>query len=498
MRTTTIYLHTKFAIAPVDPRVFGGFLEHMGRAVYEGIYDPGSKHADGDGFRTDVMNTLRRLRFTAMRYPGGNFVSAYHWEDGIGPRDQRPARVEPAWDSLEPNHFGTDEFLALCRKMEWQPMLTVNLGTGSAAEARNWVEYCNGAAGTKYGDRRATNGNLEPYGVKLWCLGNEMDGSWQIGHCSAEAYAARAREAAVAMRTVDPSIETVACGSSMVIMDTFADWDRRVIENLDDQADFISLHRYVGNYTNNTRDYLAIGNSVDRQIQDIAAVARAAQAKRKSDKPIHLSIDEWNVWYKTMDRLTAQGEFPAHLIEEVYNLEDALVVAGFLNSFLRHADCVKVANLAQIVNVIAPILTRGDELLIQSIFYPLEMVARRRRGVALRVVVDGPTYGGAYGEAVEVDCSAVFDGERLHLFAVNRNLDEPAPVRVAPGIGRISAFVDAEVLTGSDPKAANSFERPDVVRSRPFDGVHIHERGAQVTIPPLSFVAATFVWDLRH
>ncbi|HVN84975.1 MAG TPA: alpha-L-arabinofuranosidase C-terminal domain-containing protein [Candidatus Binatia bacterium] len=496
MRSSTVHLHTKFAIAPVDPRIFGGFLEHMGRAVYEGVYDPRSVHADAEGFRVDVLDALRRLRFTLMRYPGGNFVSGYHWEDGIGPRDRRPLRVEKAWDSREPNHIGTDEFLSLCRQMAWQPMLSVNLGSGSAEEARNWVEYCNGAIGTTYGGRRAANGHPEPYGVKLWCLGNEMDGPWQIGHCSAEEYATRAREAARAMRTADPAIETIACGSSATNMPTFADWDHRVIEHLDDQADYISLHRYVGNYSGDTRDYLAISNSVDRQIEDIAAIARAVQAKRKSDKRIYLSFDEWNVWYKTMSPdNSARGEFPAHLIEEVYNLEDALVVAGFLNSFVRHADCVKIANLAQIVNVIAPLITRGDDLLIQSIFYPIEMFATRRSGVALRVVVDGPTYASNWGETTEVDCSAIHDGGRLHVFVTNRHPDEPAAVQVAVADRRIIRLVDAEVVGGTNPKAANSFEHPNVVRSEPFAHARIDASGAHVIIPPLSFMAATFALD---
>jgi alpha-N-arabinofuranosidase len=495
MRTTTIHLHSAFRVAPVDPRVFGGFLEHMGRAVYEGIYDPRSRHADAEGFRTDVLAALRRLHFTMMRYPGGNFVSGYHWEDGIGPRDQRPLRIERAWDSREPNQVGTDEFMSLCRKMAWQPMLAVNLGSGTAEEARNWVEYCNGAAGTRYGDRRAANGHPQPYGVKLWCLGNEMDGPWQIGHCSAEEYATRAKEAARLMRTVDPSIETTACGSSATQLPTFADWDGRVVDNMDDQADFISLHRYVGNWTDDTRDYLAITNSIDRQIDDIDAVTRAAQAKRKSDKRIYLSFDEWNVWYKTLDidGASAKGEFPAHLIEEVYNLEDALVVAGFLHSFVRHADCVKVANLAQIVNVIAPILTRGEDLLVQSIFYPFEMFAKRRRGIALRPAVEGPRYrSNSYGEVDEIDCSAILDGNQLHVFATNRNLDGPATVRVAVADRDIVRTGQAEVLGGPNAKAANSFEDPGLIRSALLDGVTIERGMARWTLPPLSFAAVTF------
>jgi alpha-N-arabinofuranosidase len=494
MQSTTIHLHTAFRIAPVDARVFGGFLEHMGRAVYEGVYDPNSKHADEEGFRRDVLDALRRLRFSVVRYPGGNFVSGYHWEDGIGPLAQRPLREEKAWNSKEPNHVGTDEFMSLCRKLNWQPMMSVNLGTGTAEEARRWVEYCNGGAETAYGTRRAANGRPQPHGVKLWCLGNEMDGPWQIGHCTAEEYAARVKEAARLMRMVDPSIETVACGSSSILMPTFGDWDARVLESLDEQADFISLHCYVGNWTGQTRDYLAVTRQIDRQIEAIDAVARAAQSKRKSGKRIYLSFDEWNVWYKTfrIEGNDAHGAFPAHLIEEVYNLEDALVVAGFLHSFLRHADCIKIANLAQIVNVIAPILTRGDDMLIQSIFYPIEMFARRRDGVSLRTAVTGPGYrSDTYGEVDEIDCSAILDGQRLHVFATNRNVDEEAAVTVDVADRPIVRACDAELLSGPDAKAENSFEDPGVIRSREFDGVAVAGGRACFTLPPLSFAAVT-------
>jgi alpha-N-arabinofuranosidase len=297
------------------------------------------------------------------------------------------------------------------------------------------------------------------------------------------------------MRTIDPAIETVACGSSAILMPTFADWDGRVIDNVDDQADFISLHRYVGNWTSDTRDYLAITNSIDRQIEDIDAVARAVQAKRKSNKRIHLSFDEWNVWYKTfnVEGTSAKGEFPAHLIEEVYNLEDALVVAGFLHSFLRHADSVKVANLAQIVNIVAPLLTRGDDLLVQSIFYPIEMFAKRRRGISLRPAVEGPRCRSEpYGEVDEIDCSAVLDGSQLHVFVTNRHLDDPATVRVAVADRSIMRVGEAEILTGPGAKAENSFEDPGVIRSGPFGGAAIESGKARLTMPPLSFAAVTF------
>jgi alpha-N-arabinofuranosidase len=331
--------------------------------------------------------------------------------------------------------------------------------------------------------------------VRLWCLGNEMDGSWQIGHCPPEEYAARAVAAARLMRGVDPGIETVACGSSMMMMESFADWDARVLAHMDDAADFISLHCYVGNWSGDTRDYLAVPALVDRQIEAIDAVARAVQARRKSARRIRLSFDEWNVWYRTMTPagISGGGAFPAHLIEEVYDLQDALVVAGFLHSFLRHADCVAVANLAQIVNVIAPLLTRGDELLVQSIFHPLAMMATRRGPVALRVVVAGPTYRSpTYGEVTEIDASAMLDGDRLHVFATNRSLDAPAPLTIAPADRAIAALVDAELLSGPAPTAANSFEQPDVVRSTPFDAVRVADGRARLSLPPLSFAALTF------
>ena len=328
MKKTTITLHTKFQIGQVDSRVFGGFLEHMGRAVYEGVYDPDCAHADEDGFRTDVMEAHRRLDMTAMRYPGGNFASGYHWMDGVGPREQRPTARELAWQSLESNHFGTDEYIKLCRKMGWTPMITVNLGTGTPEEARNWVEYCNCPGGTKYADMRVANGSLEAYGVKLWCLGNEMDGPWQLGHVPADQYAIRAQQAAKMIKDVDKSIELVACGSCGISMPTYMTWDQQVLEYMGDLADYISLHRYVGNRDDDTPDYLAITNSLDRQIEEMDAVCRFVQSKRRSKKRAYLCFDEWNVWYKNR-QMDGEGKFAPHLIEEVYNLEDALVVAGF-------------------------------------------------------------------------------------------------------------------------------------------------------------------------
>jgi alpha-N-arabinofuranosidase len=488
---TTLTLHTQFPIGPVDPRLFGGFLEHMGRCVYEGVHDPSSAHADATGLRGDVLAALAELRFTAMRYPGGNFASGYHWQDGVGPRAARPTVRELAWQSVEPNQFGTDEFVALCRRLDWTPMLTVNLGTGTPEEARNWVEYCNAPAGTRYADLRAANAGTAPHGVPLWCLGNEMDGPWQLGHVPAEHYAIRAQQAAKMMKDVDRSIELVACGSCNVALPTYMEWDRVVLEHLGDHADYVSLHSYVGNRADDLADYLAISNAIDRQIEEMDAVCRFVQARRRSPKRALLCFDEWNVWYRNFS-MNGAGQRAPHLIEEVYDLSDALVVAMFLNSFLRHADVVKIANLAQIVNVIAPLLTRGDELLRQSIFWALRLYAERREGTSLRPALAGPGYAGrVHGRVNVIDASAIFCEPRLHVFLVNRSPGEAAPVRVRVTDRAIDAPLSAECVTGPGPKAQNSFEEPDVITARPFRAAEVVRGEARLELPPLSVVAAT-------
>jgi alpha-N-arabinofuranosidase len=493
LRTTRVHIHTQFAIGDVDPRLFGGFLEHMGRAVYEGVYDPESACADADGWRADVLEKLGDLDLTVMRYPGGNFASGYHWQDGVGPPEHRPRLRELAWNSIEPNRVGTDEFLGLARRMHWEPMLTVNLGTGSPEEARNWVEYCNAPVGTRYADMRAANGREAPHGVELWCLGNEMDGPWQLGHVPADEYARRAQQAAKMMKDVDRSIEVVVCGSSNPWIPTYLAWDRAVLEHVGDLADYLSLHNYVGNRTD-TMDFLAVTNAIDRQIEEADAVCRYVQGKRRASRRPFLSFDEWNVWYKTMsgENMNGAGRFAPPLIEEVYNLEDALVVAGFLQSFLRHADVLKIANLAQIVNVIAPILTKRDGLLVQSIYWPFAMVSRRREGVSLRVRVEGPGYlSQSHGQATHIDASAILAGDRIHVFLTNRD-DAAADVSVRLADREIAGDAGSEILTGPDPKAANAWDAPDTIRAESFGEFAIGGGEATLRLPPMSFAASTF------
>ena len=494
--TTRLHLHPSFLIAPVDERIFGGFLEHLGRAVYGGVYEPGSPNADADGFRTDVMAALKRLRFTAMRYPGGNFVSGYDWWDGVGPRAERPTKLDLAWQSLESNRFGTNEFMDLARKMGWTPMFAANLGTGTPVEARNWVEYCNGRAGSYWADLRIEHGYPEPHNVKLWCLGNEMDGSWQIGHVPAREYAIRAQQTARLMKMYDPTLETVVCGSCGTGLPTYLEWDREVLDYCHDDVDYVSLHRYVGNHAGNSEDYLAVGPSIDQQIEEMDSMCRFVAARKRSKRRVFLSFDEWNVWYRSNhgEHVDGRAKHAPPLLEEVYNLEDALVVGQFLNSFINHADSVKIANLAQIVNVIAPMLTMGDRLLIQSIFYPIEMVSKRREGTAMRCAAEGPTvHSESHGEVAQVDASAILHNAiSLSVFLVNRSTTEPAEVALDVAGAAGLRLASGEIITGRAPADANSLAEPDRVASADFGEAHPVSGGALLKLPPLSMFAGTF------
>ena len=494
MQKTRIVLDPHYTIAQVDPRIFGGFLEHLGRCVYQGVYQPGAPSADENGFRKDVLGALRGLNMTVMRYPGGNFASGYHWMDGVGPQDQRPTMRELAWQSIEPNRFGTHEFLQLARIMDWAPMLTVNLGTGTPEEARNWVEYCNSPTGTRYADLRVKNGLKDPCQVRLWCLGNEMDGSWQLGRVPVDQYAILARQAAQMMKETDLNIETVACGSSTMRSQSYMEWDRTVLEYIGPYADYISLHRYADNPKKNTANFLAITHTIDQRIEHMDVVCRVVQAKTRSKKRHYLCFDEWNVWYRTTvpENTNGRGKFAPPLLEEQYNLEDALVVAGFLNSFIRHADSVKIANIAQIVNVIAPILTRDEEFLLQSIYYPFAMVSARREGVAIQPVVIGPSYESLdYGRVNEIDTSAILGDGVLHAFVTNRNLSESAEVEIDPAGEMIQSILSAEVIYGSDAWDQNTFENPHKIVNRPLQTGVVRDGKAILHLPPLSFAAVT-------
>ena len=487
MKKATINVDPTHIIDEVSPLIFGGFIEHLGRCVYEGVYDPDSLVADEDGFRTDVMRALGELQMTIMRYPGGNFASGYHWEDGVGPQEQRPTVRELAWQSIETNAFGTDEFLKLCGKMGWEPMLAVNLGTGSPEEARNWVEYCNSESGTKYADQRGKNGVKEPHGVRYWCLGNEMDGSWQLGHVPAKEYAIRAQQAAKMMKDCDRSIEMVACGSSGTGITTFPEWDREVLEYIGTLAPYVSLHKYVGNPNDDPFEYFATGTKVDRQIETIDSTCRYVQAVNRSNRRHYLCFDEWNVWYKDMT-MDGAGKVAPALIEEDYNFEDALVVGQFLNSFIRHADVVKIANIAQVVNVIAPLKTRGNELLKQTTFHAFRLFSERKSGQSLRLAVSGDSFDTDEGPVSCLDTSCIYsaEGNSLSLFMINLSPTDNMTVTVNLH-GLEATSVTGEILHHADLKALNTFENPDAVVMNEFTEVSM---GADLTaeLPAASLV----------
>jgi alpha-L-arabinofuranosidase len=490
--TARVLLDRERIIAPISPLLFGGFAEHMGRCIYEGIYEPGSPLADERGLRRDVMAALRELNFTTIRYPGGNFLSGYEWRDGVGPQASRPRRRELAWQSTETNQFGTHEFIAFCRELGTAPMLGVNLGTGTIQSAGEYVEYCNAPIGTAYANMRAANGSPEPFGVEYWCLGNEMDGPWQIGHLSAHDYGKKAHEAAKIMRWHDQSIKLILCGSSNTGMPTYPEWDRTVLEACYEQVDYLSLHYYAQNRDDDSASYLALTRHFEEHLDTLAGTIRYVRTKNRSNHPVYLSWDEWNIWYKAREMHGNWAEAP-HLIEEIYNLEDALVAAQWMNVFLRRADVLKIACLAQIVNVIAPILTRSDALLKQSLYYPFLLFSRYAKGNALDTFVDAPTTSTRhYGEVPMLDVSASYDpaSGAESIFLVNRSLDTTVVTDLHWQNGVPARIQALYRVSGTDPKAANSFENPDVITAESLAGIPIQQQTAQIVLPPLSFTVA--------
>ncbi|HXY49474.1 MAG TPA: alpha-N-arabinofuranosidase [Terriglobales bacterium] len=494
-----VYVDSRRTIAPLDRNLFGSFLEHLGRAIYEGIYDPGSKLADGNGFRNDVLQEIRQLGVPMIRYPGGNFVSGYNWLDGVGPKQNRPRALDKAWNSIESNQFGTDEFLAWCKLANTSPLMGLNLGTGTPEEAAALVEYCNVDKGTKWSDLRRQHGYAEAWRVEYWCLGNEMDGPWQIGHMPATQYGLKAQDAARQMRYVDRSLKLIACGSSGPFMPTYLEWDREVLEQCYEYVDGLSLHRYFGNNERDTggdsSKYLAMNLSMDRQIAETLAVCDLVRGHQHSAKKLWLSFDEWNVWYRTTKGAAVDGnrqEAP-HLLEEVYNLEDALLVGGLVNTLLRNCDRVKVACLAQLVNVIAPIMTNHDGLFRQTIYYPYSWGLKFARGAVLSLLVESPSYEvSGLGDVPYVDVAGSFDSGdgKLTLFILNRDLAKAHTLEVVWEDGAPAKALAGFVLTGDDLKAANSFQTPQRVVPASFEKPTTGGGVSRFEVPARSYVVA--------
>ena len=488
-----VFVDTNRTIAPISPLLFGGFIEHMGRCVYEGIYDPESPNADSRGLRKDVLDALRDQAYTVIRYPGGNFLSGYNWLDGVGPQKQRPRRRDLAWQSIETNQFGTNEFMGFCAAINAAPMLAVNMGTGTIQSAADLVEYCNAPGGTYWSELRASHGFRSPHNVRYWCVGNEMDGPWQMGHLDATGYGNKALEAAKMMKWQDPTIKTVLVGSSSDRMSTYPEWDRTALEIAWEQVDYLSMHYYAGNQANDTASFLASAVLFERFVDTLDGTLRYVKAKQRSKHNVYLSWDEWNVWYKG-DPVEGNWTEAPHLAEEIYNLEDALVVAQWLNVFLRKSQVLRIACVAQIVNTISWLQTRSTGLLKQPSYYAFKLVSNLARGEALDVLVKAPLLETKqYDSVPALDVSASYDVETQQgaIFLVNRSQTESVTTDILWQDGKTVQVDKAWQLAGSDPKEANSWESPNQLVAKAISTPAVDAGRATLTLPPLSFTVLT-------
>jgi alpha-N-arabinofuranosidase len=451
-----IKIDTDRRIGEVDKLLFGNFAEHLGRMIYGGVYEENSPLSDSDGYRKDVLQGAKDMGVSILRYPGGNFASGYNWKDGIGPRDQRPVRPEMAWNDIETNRFGTDEFLKYCERLGAEPYICVNLGLGSIDDARQWVEYTNESRHTYWADQRRKNGRDAPYKVTYWGLGNEIDGPWQLGHKNAEDYSKFALEAAKAMRGADRTIKLVASGSSNYGADWVL-WNRTVLNTLRDQVDYIALHTYIGNQQNDVERFLGQSQlTIERYINTTAALIREAQGGRPNARPIYIAYDEWNVWYR------AQND---KKLEEVYNFEDALAMGMFFNTFFRHADVIKMANLAQMVNVIAPMMTNKQGMFLQPTYFPIAEYSKQRGNVALTPYVSSPTYTlgggrGPQGPPIDyLDVSSTYNARdrAVYVNVLNRSKDKDLATQLECQEGKLAAGVDVWQMNHPDLKATHTF-----------------------------------------
>lgn len=499
----TVINKSRFS-SKLDRRLLGSFLEHLGRAIYTGVYEPESPFADGNGFRTDVIDEIKQMHVPIIRYPGGNFVSGYNWLDGVGPKDQRPTVLERAWNSIETNQFGTNEFIQWCELVGTEPLLGFNLGTGTPEMAVAYVEYCNVDRGTKWSELRRQHGFEQPHNVRYWCMGNEMDGPWQMGHMTAREYGRKARDTARQIRVLDRNLQLIACGSSNTILPTYLTWDREVLEECYDQVDGISLHNYYGNTEEltggSTARYLAMNLDMERQIQEITAVCDYVQGTIKSHKRLWLSFDEWNVWYRARggDFTNGHRQFAPKLLEEEYNLEDALLIGGFVNTLLRQSHRVRVGCLAQIINVIAPLMTNDESVLRQTIYYPYAWALKYAKGHVLDLLVESDTYAiraeglrpdFARNDLVPfLDVAVTLDeeGGEASVFILNRDLNGEQELILDWRNMKVDKVLACETLTGGNLKATNTFEEPERVVPQALDAPMAASKMV-LKLPPASY-----------
>ncbi|AEC01570.1 arabinosylfuranosidase ArfA [Parasphaerochaeta coccoides] len=493
MDEVRVCVEKAFTLAQVDERLFSSFIEHLGRAIYTGIYEPGHPLADEQGFRTDVIDFVKDLRVPLIRYPGGNFLSGYRWMDGIGPKEKRPVRLDVAWKTLEPNEIGIGEFYDWTRKVGSKVMGSVNMGTGTVQDAADFFEYCNYPGGTYLSDLRRQNGHDAPFDIRTWCIGNEMDGHWQICHLDAADYGKKALETIKMLKWIDPQSEAVVCGSSSGLMKSFPEWDRIVLEHTYEKADFISLHRYYENFDNDD-DFLASFVELGTYIKAAIATADYVKALKRSAKTMYLSLDEWNVWYQRRQEPHDWQKAPS-ILEDHYSLLDALVVGGLGLTLLNNANRVKIACLAQLVNVIAPIFTKeGGSAIRQTIYYPFRDISLHGRGVVLTPVVHGPKKETKYGDCPLVETAVIHDeeGKTVTVFCLNTGKNDLVEFTLdmrSFGKLRMSFWT---CLTGKDLSAENTFEKPNAVNPRNMPVEKTAASTFSITLPPLSWNVMKF------
>ena len=500
MKKASVILDKDYQISRIDKRIYGSFIEHLGRAVYGGIYEPGHPEADEKGFRKDVMEAVKKLGVPIVRYPGGNFVSGFNWEDSVGPVEKRPKRLDLAWFTTETTEVGLHEFAEWTRKAGSDLMYAINLGTRGPEQARDVVEYANHKGGSKFSDMRIANGRKEPFDIKLWCLGNEMDGPWQMGQKTGYEYGRTANEAAKIMKWVDPTIELVACGSSNDGMPTFGSFELDMLDQCYENIDYVSLHSYYGNPTQDTPGFLARSMNMDGFIHTVASICDAIKGKKHSKKQVNLSFDEWNVWYHSNEQdkeIWKQDKWnrALPLLEDIYNFEDALLVGSMLMTLIRNADRVKIACLAQLVNVIAPIMTRnGGGCWAQTTYYPFMHASRYGRGISLRALVDSPVYDCSDYEGVPyIDAAAVLqDSGSVNVFCVNRDMAEDYTFEIDLRSFGNMKIAEHILLHNDDVKAVNTETAPDTVSPSSGPGGEISGGKAVIRIPALSWNVIRF------
>ena len=438
--TAVIKVDLDRTIGKVDPNIYGAFVEPIRTVVYGTIYDPTSPLADTNGFRKDFVQLIKDLHIPVLRWPGGNYVSGYNWEDGIGPKDQRPARLDLAWHQIDNNQMGTDEYAKFCSLIGAEDFVCINAGLGTLDQARHWIEYCNYPKGTYYSDLRRKYGNEQPFNVKYWSLGNEIDGPWQLGQKNAEDYCKFALEAAKAMRSVDSNVKFVADGASNYRTNNdWIAWNDYVLQHMAGNIDYLSVHRYVREALGGDTSFagtMSLGLDVDRKIDVIHALIEKAMMETGTRRPVYISFDEWSAGGAT--------------------LTGSLMVAQHLNSFIRHADIVKMANITMLSSLVG---TSPDGDYKNALYQAFSLYCNNARGTALDVYVNSEKYSNRiFTDIPYLDVTAVFNdaNKTLVVNVVNRSETAAMAADIMLQSGQYTGSATVKEVNGESVTAANT------------------------------------------